>query len=213
LEKDKEGKMNVDSLKVAKKESSGKEEKPGKPAKQMPMQIDLLNLEMGRVVSKDYSVGAEPKVEVYNLGLKRSYKNIASANQLAALILTEPLKAAGIKGVQIYSVAALTGVAFLPAAAAVTLMGKDSATQEFSLPLEKLFDQSLQVLRRMGKVTKDDLKTGVIEAQVDSANVVLRFKKASSSKTGITASARKTLLPKPEIAAGVLYEIEEKVGR
>lgn len=47
LEKNAEGKLNADSLKIVEqqKESKGKE---SKPAKQVPMQIDLLNLQLGR---------------------------------------------------------------------------------------------------------------------------------------------------------------------
>ena len=128
LVKNKEGKMNVDSLSVAQK----KEEKPAaekQSGKKVSFAIDLLKLKIGRVISKDYSTADQPVIKVYEVGLNKSYKNINSQRQLIALIITEPMKAAGIRGAAIYGVSALTGVAALPVAAAFTLFGRDSMAE------------------------------------------------------------------------------------
>ncbi|MBU1124958.1 MAG: AsmA family protein, partial [Candidatus Omnitrophica bacterium] len=123
LVKNKEGKLNVDSLKIV---EAPKEKKERKPEKQLALQIDIMNLQMGKVVMKDYSVGKESAVKVYEVNLKKAYKNITSASQLAVLILAEPMKAAGIKGASIYGAALLTGVGFIPVAIVATFAGKDS---------------------------------------------------------------------------------------
>jgi len=205
LEKNKEGKLNVDSLKVAKQEGAGK------PSQQMPLSIDMFKLDMGRLIFKDFSIGKEPSVQVYEINIHRVYKNITSAEQLAALIMAEPMKAAGIQGAKIYGAAMLTGVAFLPIAAAVTFAGKDSVKQDFNSGLDNVYDVSLAVLKQMGRVVKEDKAGQVISANVNSADVTVKLKKISNNKTQIIISARKYLLPKPEIAGGVLYEISRKI--
>ncbi|MDD5561762.1 MAG: AsmA family protein [Candidatus Omnitrophica bacterium] len=207
LEKNNEGKLNVDELRVVKQ---GRE-KAGKPSEQMPMQIDMLTLSMGRIVSKDYSSGREPIVKVYDINIGKSYKNITSVQQLAALILAEPMKAAGIQGAEIYGVAMLSGVAVLPVAVAVTLIGRDSAQQDFISTFDNVYRRSLEVLKRKGNLTREDKLRGVISATINSTQITVKIKKKTGSKTQVIISARKYLLPKPEIAGGVLYEISEKL--
>jgi len=212
LEKNKEGKLNVDSLKVAgqpAKEPKVKAEK--KPAKAMAIQIDELNLQMGRMVMKDYSAGAQPTVQVFDINLKKSYKNITSVEQLVALILSEPMKSAGFKGAAIYGAAMLTGVGIVPVVAIAALTGKDAVKKEFNIAFDQLYTVSLEVLKAMGKVSKEDKAQGEIAAEVSGAGISLKLKKATEKSTQVTISARKLMLPKPEIANGVLYQISEKV--
>ena len=175
------------------------------------MQIDLLNVNMGSIIWKDYSVGPEPTVKVYDVNLKKSYKDITSAQQLALLILTEPMKQAGIKGATIYGAAMLTGVGFVPVVAVATFAGKDSVEQSFDIPLERLYQTSLKVLGRIGKVIQEDRSKWLITAEANGADVVIRLKQASGRGTQITVSARKDLLPKPEVANGVLYQITQEL--
>ncbi|MGE5197860.1 MAG: AsmA family protein [Deltaproteobacteria bacterium] len=209
LEKNKEGKLNVDSLKVAKEEQAGK---PGAQGKQMPLQIDLLKLDIGKLVSRDYtSAGVEPSLKVYDINIHKTYRNITSSQQLAALILAEPMKAAGIQGAKIYAVSMLAGAAILPVAVAATFAGKDSVQQDFSSGFDRIYEVSLGVLKQMGKITKEDRAAGTIGASIDSATVALKIKKKENNNYTVTISARKYLLPKPEIAGGVMYNISEKL--
>jgi uncharacterized protein involved in outer membrane biogenesis len=207
LEKNEEGKLNVDELKVVKQ---GKVQK-GKPAEQMPMQIDMLTLGIGRIVAKDYAAGGAPIVKVYDINIRKSYKNITSAQQLAALILAEPMKAAGIQGAKIYGAAMLAGAAVLPVAVAVTLIGKDSAQQDFIASFDNTYEEVLRVLKRQGKVAREDKAKGAISANINSAQVYAKIVKKAGNKTQVIISARKYLLPKPEIAGGILYEISKKL--
>ena len=207
LVKNKEGKLNVDSLKVVKEDKK----KKGKASGQMPMQIDMLKLGMGRIIFKDYSLGAEPVIKVYDINLHKAYKNITSAQQLTALILAEPMKAAGIQGAQIYGVAMLAGVAFLPVAIVATFAGKDSVAEDFAVDFNRAYNASLSVLKVMGKISKEDRPAGVIVAEVNSAKVELRINKKANNKTEILVSARRYLLPRPEVAGGILYEISGKL--
>lgn len=211
LTKNKEGKLNVDSLKVVEAGKEPKEEKAKKPAKQMAMQMDVVNLNIGRVINTDYSAGEPPVVKVYDINIKKTYKNITSAQQLAALIIAEPLKAAGIQGLQIYAVTLITGVAALPVAAVFTLAGKDYAEQDFNAPWQQAYEAGLKALQNSGTVKKEDSLGGVISAEVGGSQVTLKLKKIDEGKTQIIVSARKFMLPQPEIAAGVMYKITEEL--
>lgn len=88
--KNKEGKLNVDAVKPRrdeKKPSSSKE--TGKAPK---LRIDSLFLTIDKVIYKDYSLGGEPKVEVFDIRIKdREYRNIEDPKALVNLIMFEAL--------------------------------------------------------------------------------------------------------------------------
>ena len=208
LVKNKEGKLNVDSLKIA---AQKPEEKEKKPAKQLAMRIDLVSLGMGRVVSRDYSVEDQPVIKVYDINLKKTYKNIISAQQLAVLIISEPLKAAGMQGLKVYGVSMLAGVAALPVVAAFTFAGKDYAQETFSVTAQRAYDAGLQAIKMAGKVRQENKGSGIISAEVDGARVTLKLKKLSENSIQVTISARKFGLPQAEIASGVMYRLREQL--
>ena len=202
LVRNKEGKLNVDSLKT------GQQAKSSPPN---PMQIDLLILSIGKIVYKDYTIGAEPSVRVYDVNRHRSYKGIPSAQQLTLLVLAEPMKAAAIRDAEIYGAAMVTGVAVLPIAVAATFIGRDSVRQTIDATFEHVYAVSLEVITRMGTITKHDASHGAIGASINGARVSLVLKKDADNKTEIEISARKYLLPKLDIAGGVLYQILDRM--
>lgn len=202
LTRNKEGKLNVDSLKIVEQSKS---------APPVPMQIDLLTLSIGTIVYKDYTVGTEPGVRVYEVNKHKSYKGVPTAQQLALLVLAEPMKAAAIKNAQIYGVAMFAGVAVLPVGIAATFIGKDSVLQTLDVSFERAYAVSLEVLKRMGRITKEDAADGAIKASVNGSMVALQLRKAADNKTEITISARKYMLPRLEIAGGVLYQVLDKL--
>lgn len=204
MTRNKEGSLNVDSLKVTEEKPREKEKKP---KKEMPMRIDMLNLAMGRVVSKDYSVLKGPSIKAQEINIKKSYKNISSAQQLAVLILSEPLKHAGIKGLKMYGAMALTGVAILPVTAAFTLTGKDYSRVTLDMDMEHAYQAGLRALRESGSVLSENKAAEAIKARVDGANVIFKLKKISVNKTEVTVSARKFGLPKPEVASVIIYKM------
>lgn len=202
ITKNKEGQLNVDSLKIVQQFKS---------SEPIPIQIDLLTLNIGKIVYKDYTVGTEPSVRVYDVNKQKSYKGIPSVQQLVLLVLTEPMKDAAIKGAKIYGVVLLTGMAVLPVAVVATLISKDSVNGIIDASFEHAYEVSLEVIKRMGKVTKQDASNGVIKANINGAMVALQLKKKADNKTEITISARKYLFPKPDIAGGVLYQVSDKL--
>jgi hypothetical protein len=84
--KDKDGKLNLNSLKII--EEKEKKPKPEeKKEKLPPMQIDVLELKIDRVLYKDYSQGVPPKVKEYNIYLNERYTDISDPQKLAELII------------------------------------------------------------------------------------------------------------------------------
>lgn len=209
LVKNKQGQLNVDALKVSKEPEA---KKPAASAKkeEMPMRIDVLNLSIGKIVSKDYTASGEPAISVRDVNIQKTYKNITSINQLILLILTEPMKSAGIKGAKIYGLAALTGVGFVPIAVGSTILGKDNTEETVDFNYDKVYDTALKVISKSGTVKNANKETGVISASVNNAAVTVDITRADG-KTRIKVSARKYFLPKPEIASGIIYRIKEEL--
>ena len=202
LTKNKAGKLNVDSLKIVQQSKS---------STPTPMQIDLLALSIGKIVYKDYTIGTEPSVRVKDVFIHKSYKGIPTAQQLALLLLAEPMKAAAIKNAEIYGVYMLAGVAALPVGVAATFIGKDNVLQIIDARFEHVYEISLLVVKRMGRITKDDAPNGAIKANINGVMVALQLRRKADNKTEITISARKYMFPKLDIAGGVLYQILDKL--
>jgi hypothetical protein len=200
--KNKEGALNVHSLKIMRQVKS---------SSPLPMQIDLFTLSIGKIVYRDYTIGTEPSVRVYDVNRNKSYKNISTAQQLALLMLAEPMKAFVTKEAEIIGVSMLTGVAAMPVAIARTLIGKDSVQQIIDASFEHAYIISLEVVKRMGRITKDDAPNGSIKADINGSMVALQLRKKEDNKTEITISARKHMFSKLSVAGGVLYEILDKL--
>ncbi len=200
--KNKESKLNVDSLKIV-------QESDDSPP--TPMQIDLFTLSIGKIVYKDYTIGTEPDVRVFDINKHKTYKSIPTIQQLILLVLAEPLKDTAIKGAAIYGVTLLTGIAAPPVAIAAIFIGQDSVQEIVVASFEHVYSISLEVLKRMGTITKEDVLSGVIKANINGAMVALQLEKTEDNKIEITISARKYLLPKLDIAGGVLYQISDKL--
>ena len=202
--KDKEGKLNVDELKVAKKD-----EKASKP---LSLAIDSLDLSIGRVILKDYNRSGKLWVEVFDVGIKnRIYKNITSAQQFVSLILVESLKPTAIKSAAIYGAASLAGMSLFPFAAAVLFTGKDYADATLRSGYNQVFRASAKALSEMGNSKSANEQLGQLDADIGGAQVTIKIEKKSFNQTYISVSARDFMFPKPTLAAGVLLQIEENL--
>jgi uncharacterized protein involved in outer membrane biogenesis len=87
--KNKDGKLNLDSLKAV--QDLAMEKKPGQVSKDAApdFQIDLLELKIGKVVYKDYSKGGMPHVLQFNINLNEKFKNITDPDALVSLIVVK----------------------------------------------------------------------------------------------------------------------------
>lgn len=210
--KNKEGKLNVDALKI----SQQKEQAPGiqenKSAPSAKMQMDVVKLNIDHIVSKDFSQDAQGQILVYDINLKdKVFKDVTSPQQLATLIMVQAMGPTAIKSAAVYGAATVLGVAFLPAGVAGILIGKDSATETWSASVDKVYRMAVDVIKRIGKLKNEDASRGIIKGSVYGADVQIAVKRNAEGRTEIEVTSRKAMLPKPEIAAGVLYQIKEKL--
>lgn len=91
--KDAHGRVNLDALKVVQESKAG----AGKPApkpkagKAPQLQIDALQLKVGKVVYKDYSRGGAPMIQEFPVSLNERYAHITDPQAVAALIVSRAL--------------------------------------------------------------------------------------------------------------------------
>jgi hypothetical protein len=97
--KNKDGKLNIDSLKQI-QQIKMPESKPGdKPVK---IKIDNLSLNIERVIYKEYNPNGEIAVKPYHIGLKEDIKDIQDLNVVVSMIIFKALSKT--------SIAALTNI-------------------------------------------------------------------------------------------------------
>ena len=97
--KNKDGKLNLDSLtsigaaKEAKEKQEEKKTAAQKKSKAAPPQIkiDLLKLKIDKVYYKDYSKGDTPSVKEFNVNIDATYENITDPKALVNIIVVKAL--------------------------------------------------------------------------------------------------------------------------
>ena len=88
--KNKDGKLNLDSLTVVQSQKEGK--KPQDKGKAPKIQIDNLELKIGKVIYKDYSAGGKPHVREFNVNIYEKLANIEDAYTLVSIIVVRALR-------------------------------------------------------------------------------------------------------------------------
>jgi len=83
--KNKNGELNIASLKVA-----GQQEKPVEK-KKTEIKIDILDLKIGKVAYKDFSKGKNAKVIEYNVNLHERFHDITNLDEMGKIILVKAL--------------------------------------------------------------------------------------------------------------------------
>lgn len=216
--RNKDGALNVDSLKIieeSKKEKPAtepakEEPKSKKESKQLAMQIDLMRLNIDQVVYKDYTKGEPPSVQVFDVGLRdKEFRNITNPAELATVIMAAALSKTAIKSAGVYAAATILGVGFLPAGVAGVLLGKADSVAEYSQSFDKVYDAGMKLIQKIGELKSEDKNSGTIKGKISGADVTLVFTPHENKKISVKVTARQMMIPKDEIAAGVLYQLSE----
>jgi len=163
--KNEAGELNLDSLRMVKdqeEKKAPKEEKPKKKGKAPEMQIDILELQIGRVVYKDYSKGPEPSVREYNLNMNERYTNITNPAQLASLIIVRALMGTNIAKLANFDVSGLKGqvtdaLASSKALAVETAAKAQEAITEHAEKARHMLEES-ETLQESAKAVKGTAK-------------------------------------------------------
>jgi len=73
------------------------------------MQVDVLELKVGKVIYKDYSKGAQPAVQEFNLNLNERFTDINDPNKLVGVIVAKALANTTIARLANFDLKALEG--------------------------------------------------------------------------------------------------------
>ncbi|MEA3488769.1 MAG: hypothetical protein U9R44_00300 [Candidatus Omnitrophota bacterium] len=89
--KNNKGELNLDALKAVQQQKEPEKPEPAKKGKAPELQIDTLELKIGKVVYKDYSKRGEPSIKEFNIGIDEKFQNIDDPNKLVSLIIVKAL--------------------------------------------------------------------------------------------------------------------------
>jgi len=90
--KNAKGELNLNSLRVVQdKKQTKKAESKKKETKMPDLKIDLLDFKIGKVIYKDYSNGAEPSIQEFNVNINERYENISDPYVFISLIIVKAL--------------------------------------------------------------------------------------------------------------------------
>jgi len=205
--KNAQGKLNVDELKIVQEKLHEKNKGP------MPnFKIDVLQLNIEQVVVEDDSK-TPPLIEAYDLNLKnKTIRNVDSVPKLVGVVMFEVLKPTAIQSVGLYAATTLLGVAFLPGLAIGVAIAKDDAFSDLPHSGSQVYQQCLQLVQRLrGQIKKTNASAGQIAAKVYDCDITIAVQDQGWGRSKIIIKARKYYLAKPEIAAGLLYQLKEEL--
>ncbi len=202
-----QGQLNVDQLKVVQQKLHDKTKGP------VPnFQIDELKLNIEEVIVEDDSK-TPALIEAYDLNLKdKTFHHINGVGKLVGVVMVEALKPTAIQSAGVYAATTLLGVGFLPGLAIGIAVAKDDAVSDIPHGSSQVFQQSLELVKRLGKIKRMDQSAGQIFATVYGCDITIKIESRGWNKASIVIKARKYFLPKPEIAAGLLYQLKEELN-
>ncbi|MBF0571062.1 MAG: hypothetical protein HQL12_04235 [Candidatus Omnitrophica bacterium] len=205
--KNPQGKLNVNELKIVQEKLHEKTKGP------LPnFIIDELKLNIEQVVVEDDSK-TPPVIEAYDLNLKdKTIRNINGVPKLVGLLMFEALKPTALQGAGLYAATALLGVGFLPGLAIGIAVARDDAVSDMLYSSAQVYQHSLQLVKRLGQIKRTNDSAGQIFAKVYNCDISIEVQKQGWNRSKITIKARKYFLAKPEIAAGLLYQLKEELA-
>lgn len=91
--KNRQGEVNLNALKVARapRSQAPPPSQPQKKGKAPKVEIDRLELKIGKVVFKDYSRGGAPSVREFNINFHERVENLTGVESLVSLIIMKAL--------------------------------------------------------------------------------------------------------------------------
>ena len=182
--RNKDGLLNLDSLKVVKetKQESAQPDKKVKKAKpDGSFQIDVMSLKIDKVIFKDYSVGDKPKITEYPVKINEKFTNINDPKKVANVIIVKAIMNTAIGRLTSFDVNALA------ASASDTLKG---ATKIIGSTAGAAVDTGKKAAKTATETTKQvggkavDAASGTVNKTTDVIGKVLPFggKKESEEK-------------------------------
>jgi len=181
--KNEKGELNLDSLRVVeeKKEEKveGEEEKEKEKTKMPELQIDVLELKIGKVVYKDYSKGTPPKSKEFNVNIDERYENITDPRAFISLIIVKALQNTTIARLTNFNLGALQeNVAGKLKETTQKVMETADKAIETGKDLEEKVEETSEKAAEAGKGVEKKVKEAAketIEKTTDTLKKILPF--------------------------------------
>lgn len=203
--KDNKGRFNIEHLAIFKEQFQ-----------EIPLQLGQLVLSADNVVFQDSS-GGHLHTEYFDVGIKNQvYKGLPSFEDITATVFSEIIKRTTIRGARMLSNAVIMGAVggwslLIVGETLNSAYGKNGYEVVFNAGYDDAYKACLSVAGELSRNFHQRPQEGIIEGEIDDANVVIRVAKKEADKTLICVSARKYFLQQLNIAGGILYEITEKL--
>ncbi|UCH12062.1 MAG: hypothetical protein JSW18_04395 [Candidatus Omnitrophota bacterium] len=147
--KNEKGELNLDSLKVVQAQKEGKKPEEKEKGKAPEIQIDSLELKIGKVLYKDYSRGGEPAVREFDVNLNEKYTNIRDPYKLVSLIVVRALMNTTIASLANFDLGGLKG----------TVSGALASVEKIAVETAaKTQEAAKQAVQKVGEATTDAVK-------------------------------------------------------
>jgi len=141
--KNEKGVLNLDSLKVVQAQQEGAKPGAKEKGKAPEIQIDSLELKIGKVIYKDYSQGGKPVVKEFPINLSEKYQNITNPYSLVSLIVVKALMNTTIANLTGFDLQGLQGTVSDTLASAQKVAQEAIATaQEAAVEAQKALTQT-----------------------------------------------------------------------
>ncbi|MCK4852277.1 MAG: hypothetical protein KAS86_04100 [Candidatus Omnitrophica bacterium] len=121
--KNDKGELNLDSLKSVQQQKKAEKPAARKKGKAPEIQIDVLELKIGKVIYKDYSAGGKPAVKEFDINIDEKFRNIDDPNKLISLIVVKALMHTTIAELADFDLSSLEGPITDTLAAAQKIVG------------------------------------------------------------------------------------------
>lgn len=154
--KNEKGELNLDSLRVVEETKGQKEEKTEMPE----LQIDILELKIGKVVYKDYTKGTPPKIKEFNVNIDERYENITDPYALSSLIIVKALKNTTVAKLANFNLVPFQeeiGRKLIDAKGKVLETHK-AAEEEVKKTVDKAVDSGKDVEKKIGEKAKETVE-------------------------------------------------------
>lgn len=166
--KNRNGELNLDSLKVVRAQKEGRAPAPEEKeiSKAPEIQIDSLKLKIGKVIYKDYSRGGNPLVKEFNVNLDEKYENITDPYSLVSLIVVKSLMNTTIAGLADFDLQNLKGTI------SDTLATAEKAAAEAATRVQETIKQTQEDAGRTVTLLKEKTQKSVEDATKETQKAI-----------------------------------------
>ncbi len=107
--KNAKGSLNLDAFKTVQAQKQGKSPSKDTSGKAPQINIDALQLNIGKVIYKDYSKGSTPEIREFNVNLNERYTNVDNLQALVNLIVVKALMNTSVSSLTNFNIKGLEG--------------------------------------------------------------------------------------------------------